>query len=212
MVKVVVVGSTGKSGSRIVKELINRGHTVVAVARDPSKVEVVEGITAVKGDVLVDDLIPIFEGSDVVVSAYAPAFESLETLLLSTQKLVSAVKAANVSRFILVGGAGGLTGPGGILVINQEWFPEAWKGIAQAHIDTLEYLKTTDINWTVWSPPGYFEAGERKGPGSFRLDLENLVADSQYKSAISFEDGAVVIVDEIENPQHERLRFTAGYV
>ncbi len=39
MVKVAVLGSTGKSGSRIITELLNRGHSVVAIARDPSKVE-----------------------------------------------------------------------------------------------------------------------------------------------------------------------------
>ena len=35
--RVVLYGATGMIGSRILKELLSRGHTVTAVARDPSK-------------------------------------------------------------------------------------------------------------------------------------------------------------------------------
>jgi putative NADH-flavin reductase len=34
---VVLYGATGKSGSRILQELVSRGHKVTAVARDTSK-------------------------------------------------------------------------------------------------------------------------------------------------------------------------------
>ena len=35
--KIVLYGATGNAGSRILTELLARGHEVVAVSRDPSK-------------------------------------------------------------------------------------------------------------------------------------------------------------------------------
>lgn len=35
--KIVVFGATGNAGRRIVKEALDRGHTVTGVARDPGK-------------------------------------------------------------------------------------------------------------------------------------------------------------------------------
>ena len=35
---VVLYGATGNSGSRILKELVSRGHSVTAIARDTSKI------------------------------------------------------------------------------------------------------------------------------------------------------------------------------
>jgi putative NADH-flavin reductase len=37
------------------------------------------------------------------------------------------------------------------------------------------------------------------------------VFDDQNQSRLSVEDLAVVILDEAENPQHKRERFTAAY-
>ena len=109
----------------------------------------------------------------------------------------------------MVGGAGGLEVAPGQLVINQPWFPEQWKPIAQAHIDALEVLRASNINWTTLTPPGMFTPGDRTG--TYRLGLENLVAKEDGTSSISMEDYAIALVDEIENPRHERKRFSVGY-
>jgi putative NADH-flavin reductase len=55
----------------------------------------------------------------------------------------------------------------------------------------------------------FFEPGARTG--KFRLGKDDLIADAQGDSRSSFEDYAIALVDELENPQHERLRFTIGY-
>jgi len=49
--RVALCGGTGQAGSRILKELLDRGHTVVAIVRDPAKVMTQQRLTAVKGDV-----------------------------------------------------------------------------------------------------------------------------------------------------------------
>jgi uncharacterized protein YbjT (DUF2867 family) len=45
---VVVYGATGKSGSRIVSELLSRGHNVTAVARNP--VDLPVNVRSIKDD------------------------------------------------------------------------------------------------------------------------------------------------------------------
>ncbi|MCY1517268.1 hypothetical protein D9M68_519400 [compost metagenome] len=52
-------------------------------------------------------------------------------------------------------------------------------------------------------------SGTRKG--TYRTGLENPVFDAHHKSIISVEDVAVAIVDELENPQHIKQRFTIAY-
>ncbi len=86
-----------------------------------------------------------------MINAYAPPLSSADELIGVTSRLVDAVKAAGVSRLIMVGGAGGLKVPDGTLVIN---LPAEWIPIAQAHIDALEVLRASDINWTTLTPPG----------------------------------------------------------
>ena len=70
-------------------------------------------------------------------------------------------------------------------------------------------LRAFDINWTYFSPAGFFEPGERTG--KFRLGQDNLIMDANGQSRISMEDYAIALVDELDRPAHERGRFTIGY-
>jgi len=185
------------------------GHQVVSVVRDPAKVSAQPNLTVVKCDVNDGDVTGAISGCDIVVNAYAPPMGSEQELIGVTERLLAACKAAGVQRFVMVGGAGGLSMPNRELVINQAWFAKEWVPIAQAHIDALERVRASDINWTTFSPAGLFAPGERTG--KYRLGGENLVMDAKYASVISMEDYAIALVDEIETPRHERLRFTAAY-
>jgi putative NADH-flavin reductase len=66
-----------------------------------------------------------------------------------------------------------------------------------------------DTSWTFLSPSANIVPGERTG--KFRLGTEQLLVDAQGRSAISMEDFAVAMLDEIEKPQFVNKRFTAGY-
>jgi putative NADH-flavin reductase len=66
-----------------------------------------------------------------------------------------------------------------------------------------------DLDWTVLSPGFEFTAGERTG--KFRLGNDELIVDKNDKSAISFEDYAIALVDEMEQPRHLKKRFSIGY-
>jgi len=205
---VVLYGATGNSGSSILQELVRRGHRVTAVARDTSKLPAT--VTAAQDDLSsVDKIASIIAGADVVVSAYAPPQDNTDAILGVTEREIAAVKKAGKSRLIVVGGAGLLEVAPGVTLIASGYLPEAYLPIATSHEKALGILKASDINWTYFSPAGYFEPGERTG--KFRLGTTNLIANEKGESRISFEDYAIALVDEIETPAHEHGQLSIGY-
>jgi uncharacterized protein len=207
---IALYGATGKSGSRILTELLTRGHQVTAIVRDPAKQSSQPGLTVVQGDLSsIEDIAATIEGADAVISAYAPPPDDTDQLLPVTERLVEAVKQAGAPRLLIVGGAGSLEVAPGVTVIASGHLPAEWMPIAVSHANLLDKLKKTDINWTYFSPAGFFVPGERTG--KFRLGTDQLIANGQGDSRISLEDYAVALVDELEAPKHERARFTIGY-
>jgi hypothetical protein len=201
--KVALIGATGNAGSRILTELTRRGHTVTAIVRHPEKVPAQPGVTAQKGDVFdVQGLAGLLKGHDAVIS-------SVHFTASDPRKLIEAVRASGVKRYLVVGGAGSLEVASGLRLIDTPDFPEAYKAEATAGAAFLDLLRgESELEWTFLSPSALFVPGERTG--EFRLGKDQLLANEQG-SRISFEDFAVALVDELEQPAHSRQRFTVGY-
>ena len=208
--KVVLYGATGKAGSVILKELVDRGHVVIAAARTPEKVRKLKNVTAVQDD-LSDPAktASIVKAADAVVSAYGPPPDDTSQIIGVMDRLVKAIEETDGPRLIVVGGAGSLFVAPGVTLRASGHLPKEWIPIVDAHIEVLKNLKKSSIDWTYFSPAGFFEPGERTG--KFRLGKDDLITDAQGNSRISFEDYAIALVDELENPQHHRERFTIGY-
>jgi uncharacterized protein len=206
---VVVYGATGKSGSRIVTELLSRGHSVTAVARNPA--DLPPGVKAVKDDLSdVNRIAALISGADAVVSAYAPPPDDTDQLIGVTERQIAGLqKAGSGIRFIVVGGAGSLEVAPGVTVLNSGHLPAEWVPIAASHEKALRLLEKSNINWTYFSPAAFFAPGTRTG--KFRLGTNQLISDAQGNSRISMEDYAIALVDELEKPAHVRARFTIGY-
>jgi putative NADH-flavin reductase len=207
---IALYGATGASGSRILAELLSRGHRVTAIVRNPAKLPAQPGLTVAQGDVSSADAIAgKIKGTDAVVSAYAPPADDTDQLVAVTELFIKAVEQSGVPRLLVVGGAGSLEVAPGVTVIDSGHLPAQWLPIAISHAKTLDLLKKSDINWTYFSPAAFFVPGERTG--KFRLGTDQLIANEQGDSRISLEDYAIALVDELETPKHERVRFTIGY-
>jgi hypothetical protein len=208
--RVALYGASGKAGSRILTELLNRGHQVTAVTRTPSKLAPQPGLSVVQGDVSSAEEIALrIKGFDAVIDSYGPPADNTDELIGVTQNFVDAVRLAGVPRLIVVGGAGSLEVAPGVTVISSGHIPAPWLPIAVSHEKALDLLKKSDINWTYFSPAGFFDPGERTG--KFRLGKDQLIVGADGVSRISLEDYAIALVDELEHPQNERARFTIGY-
>lgn len=206
--KVILYGATGNSGQRILQELTKRGHQVTAVARNTSQLP--STVKAVKDDLSnVDAIASVIAGADVVVSAYAPPQDNTDALIGVTERQIAAIKKAETPRLIVVGGAGLLEVAPGVSLISSGYLPEAFLPIAKSHEKALGVLKGSNINWTYFSPAGFFEPGERTG--KYRLGTTNLIANDKGESRISFEDYALALVNEIEKPAHEHGQLSIGY-
>src|SRR5690242_2968533 len=210
-VKVALYGATGKSGSRLLKELMSRGHRVTAIARDPAKLPEPGPGVLVKQDDLSDpkQIAEAVDGVDAVISAYAPPQDQPDEIVGVTERQVAALSQAANARLIVVGGAGGLNVAPGVTLIDSGHLPQPYLPIAKAHVKALIVLRASTIDWTYLAPAAYFVPGERTG--KFRLGKDELIADSAQDSRISMEDYAVALVDELERPRHRRQRFSIGY-
>jgi putative NADH-flavin reductase len=207
---VALYGSTGKAGSRILMELVARGHRVTAIARNPAKLQGVTGIST-KQDDLSDagKVADAIQGADAVISAYGPPQDNTEEIVDVTQRLVEAVKQAGRPRLLVVGGAGGLNVAPGVSLLDSGYLPDAYKPIAKSHVRALNVLRASDIDWTYLAPAAYFEPGDRTG--KFRLGKDELIANEKQESRISMEDYAIALVNELEKPEHRQQRFSVGY-
>lgn len=200
---IAVLGASGRAGSEIVKELVARGHEVIAIARKPEAIPALPGVTAKAGDAADPAaLAPLIRGADAVISAIH--FD------VSAATLLSALKQAGVGRLLVTGGAASLEVAPGVRLIDTPEFPEAWKGAAQGGIAFLNALKgETEIDWTFFSPAAFIFEGPRLG--TYRGGKDQLVTDDKGESRISFADYAIAMVDELEQHRYPRARFTAGY-
>ncbi|KEI83260.1 3-beta hydroxysteroid dehydrogenase [Clostridium botulinum A2 117] len=210
--KIALIGSTGNAGKVILKEALSRGHEVIAIARDISKIkDTNENLTVMQGDILkLDTLVNKLEGIDVLVSAFGPKVGKEDTLIEATNNLITLAKKLGVKRLVAMGGAGSLKVQDDVELVNTEGFPEDWKPIALAHSKSLDiYRNEKEVNWTYLSPAALISSGVRTG--KYSVGNEYLVVDEKGESKISFEDFAVAMIDEIENPKHIRSRFTVAY-
>ena len=215
---IVLYGATGKAGSRILTELLSRGHQVTAVTRDTDKLAPNRGLTVQQGDLShTAAMVEAIGGAEAIVSAYAPPADKPEQILAVTKRLIDAVhqvsqqasSSENAPRLIVVGGAGSLQVAPGVALLTTKEFPAEWRPIAEAHGKALELLRDSSIDWTYLSPSAFFGPGERTG--KFRLGQDEPLSTPDGKSVISMEDYAIALVDELEQPQRRGQRFTVGY-
>lgn len=205
---VALIGASGFIGTDILEELLNRGHKVTAIVRNPEKIKSRENLLVKKADVTdTEKLAEILKGQDAVVSAYNPGTDMSVT---GAKSYAAAAKKAGVKRLLIVGGAGSLEISPGVQLVDTPQFPAEWKDGARATREVLNFIRTqNDLDWTFFSPAMMIEPGPRTG--KFRLGKDNPVFDAKNESRISTADYAVAMVDELEKSQHLKQRFTIGY-
>lgn len=68
--KVAIIGASGMAGSRILNELVSRGHQVTAIARNTDKIEKNDAVTTKAVDIKDQEVLAeALKGHDAVISA-----------------------------------------------------------------------------------------------------------------------------------------------
>ncbi len=202
--KVALVGATGNIGSKIMAELLARGHAVTAIARNADKLSPSPKVNIVAVDAAdTSKLAAALRGHDAAVSS-APFAPGL------SESIIAAVKQSGVRRYIMVGGAGSLEVAPGKMLKDTLTLPEPVKKLLDEAAANLTRLRgEKELEWTFFSPAAEIGPGERTG--KFRLGGDQLVTDANGKSRISYDDYAIALVDELEQGKHIRGRFTIAY-
>ena len=212
--KVAIIGASGQIGAFIRDEALARGHRVTAIVRHPEKITAQDAhLTIVEADILRDKVEELVNGHDAVISAYNPGWSNpdiYDEQIRGYEAIITGVKTSGINRLLVVGGAGSLEVAPGVQVLDRASFPEQVKKGVLATRDVLHMLKEDhELEWTFLSPPASIAPGERTG--HYRVGKDQLLKNEKGESRISTQDYAIAMLDELENPQHIRERFTVAY-
>lgn len=220
--KILVYGASGKVGTQVVTEALNRGHIVTAVTRDTAGITRTHAnLSVVEGNILDSESVAsLVVGQDVVfISVRGVVGKSKDphdaVPFMGLEKVVDALRATGdtAPRLIHVGGSGSLEVAPGVLyadTLPNALIPRELEVEIAGQVLALEYLRTvTDVAWSYATPAKNFTNGKRTGV--FRIGGDQLLEDSRGRSRISRADFAVALIDEAENPQHLRQRFSVVY-
>lgn len=140
--KIAVLGATGRAGTRIIQEALQRGHSVTAISRSSNDTNTVAGLPIVIADGLSPNLPELLRHHDLVVSA-------MRFVTVPAHAVVSAVKLAGVKRLVVVGGSGSLEVAPGVQLVDTPALPEIYRAEASAGRVFLNDLKLVDdLDWT----------------------------------------------------------------
>ncbi len=155
--RLMVLGATGGTGRLIVAQALARGFEVRALVRSPAKASGLEGAEIFIGDARDEAALrEALEGADAVVSALGtPASPFREVTLLSsaTKALVSAMKAAGVSRLVCITGmgAGDSAGHGGF-VFDRLIFPALLRKVYADKDRQEAIVRGSGLDWVLVRP------------------------------------------------------------
>lgn len=214
MTNIVIFGGTGYAGGHIAAEAVRRGHTVTSYSRKAPTAPV-DGVTYRIGSIIDADVVgeAAAEADELVVATHGLDVDDRK-LVEVLPALVDAALRGD-ARLSFVGGAGSsLVSARGPRLLDTPEFNEEWKPEALAHAEVLEALGQTpeELRWFYVSPAALFGAwtpGENTG--AYRTDGDLLVTRADGTSEISGTDFALAYVDEIEQSNHPRQRFTTGH-
>lgn len=108
--RVLVTGATGFVGGRLVPELLERGHEVVALVRDASGYDSPDGVEVVEADLLEPDSLPPAMDVDAafyLVHSMHGGSDYAERDRQAAEYFQAAADEAGVERVVYLGGLGG---------------------------------------------------------------------------------------------------------
>lgn len=204
--KIAVICANGKAGKLIVKEAVNRGLDVTAVARGENATAAQKALKKALFDLTADDL----KGFDAVIDAFGAWTEETLPLHSTSLKHLCDILSGTETRLLIVGGAGSLyvNPEHTVCVADGPDFPDSFKPLASAMAKARSELRERkDVKWTYISPAGDFQAeGERTG--KYILGGEELTLNSRGESIISYADYAIAMVDEAVNGNNIQKRIS----
>lgn len=210
--KIALIAPTGKIGFEIAREALRQGHTVTGIVRTGRPVP--EELQDVKFEVAdiydTASFGKVIHGADVLASAFGVHGEHIGELVVAAQSIISAARAADIKRVIVVGGAASLEVAPGEKLLNAPYFPSDYYPYGLAHDEAYKIYQTADdLEWTFFSPAAEISPSEKTG--DYQTGGGSLLKGADGLSRISYADYAEAFVNEISQRNHIRSIMTVAH-
>jgi putative NADH-flavin reductase len=206
-VKVCLFGASGRVGMVILENLLDGGHSVQALVRNPNRINTAHpNLQVFQGDIYNEKNISlVMAGTEAVISALNT--ENRTTLSESMPLIIHEMKKQGISRIITIGTAG---------ILQARVNPEVYRfqsseskrtstKDAEEHLKAYLILKDSGLDWTVVCPT-YLPTGERVG--SYRFEVNVL---PENPSSISVFDTGDFAYAQLESKQFIGARVGLTY-
>jgi len=192
--KVAIFGATGGTGIELVKQALERGHSVTAFVRNPAQLaDKGDGLTVMTGDIHdVASVERCIQGQDAVLCALG-ARDLKKTMIRTdgTVNIISAMKQNNVKRLFVVSAMGVGDSWDSLSMINKLFFALLLKSTREDHEAQEAAVKDSGLDWTIIRPSGLVD---KPRTGVYSVG-ENIRAKT---SQISRADVADLILNNLE--------------
>lgn len=193
--RVAVFGATGKTGSRVLREAVERNWKCRALVRDRRKLAGKPDVDIVEGDARsYADVVETVEASDAVFCCLGlPDISKPSTdFSESVKTIIRAMQDRRVDRVVAIAAAGVLPHPTGGYR-NKEGQPAYLEHIAREHVRNYESLRDSGLGWTLMCPLTLVEGIEA---GHARITFEDLPSGS---NETGYDDLAQAMIDLVDN-------------
>jgi putative NADH-flavin reductase len=191
--KVAIFGATGGTGAEVVKQALERGHTVTAFVRNPGVLAEQDRLQIVTGDIYnPENVEQAVQGQEAVICALG-ARDLKKTMIRTegTRSIISAMKKHQVKRLIVVSAMGVGVSWGSLSLVNKAFFAILLKSTRQDHEAQEAAVKASGLDWTIIRPSGLVNTPRT---GVYNVG-ENIRAKT---SQIPRADVADLILNELE--------------
>jgi putative NADH-flavin reductase len=199
---VTVIAATGRTGRRLVRQALERGHEVTAFARHPGKLEIEhERLRVVEGDVQSPaDVEKAVQGQDAVVSGLGPTPSSADDVMSTgARHIVEVMEELGVDRLVWLTGAGiQVEGDEKSLLRDaiQGMIKLFSPGVLEDSARAFEVIQESDLDWTVVRVP---RLKEGSGEGGYRATFK-----PPGPRAIARGDVAAFMLEQLEDEEYVR--------
>ena len=194
--KLLVIGSTGRTGKHVLEQAIHRGHQVTAFTRRPDALAGVSGLSRiVEGDALkLEDLRKAVVGQDAVIAIVTPPDLKPTTVISdTTRQLITALKESQIRRLIITSARPMVaTRPWLAIVLTWLVFRAPYSDLARAE----GMLEVSGLDWSIVRAT---MLNDKPFSGQVHTDFEPDTTGGDWQ--LSRADFAMTLLNVAENPQ-----------